>query len=182
MSAQPSHKPALPDPQEVAHTYAEVAQRASKLITEHMQRQLKQGIKAPSDELGIAQAFMDMMAKLLANPYRLAQAQMNLVWDYFSLWQHSTMRFMGVHSAPIAAPVRAEVNGNADNVYLHDYLFPFHSSINRSKKSSRYFNRSSAIAFAVTVNMRSRTLRSLKRCSWYALCASPSTSLPVSKN
>ena len=27
---------------------------------------------------------MDMMGKLLANPYRLAQAQMNLVWDYFS--------------------------------------------------------------------------------------------------
>ena len=38
-------------------------------------------------ELGIAQAFMDMMAKMLANPYKLAQAQMNLVWDYFSLWQ-----------------------------------------------------------------------------------------------
>jgi polyhydroxyalkanoate synthase len=35
---------------------------------------------------------MDMMAKLLANPYKLAQAQMNMMWDYFSLWQHSTLR------------------------------------------------------------------------------------------
>ena len=87
MSAQPeAHKsnpstpPALPDPQEIAQTYAQVAQRASKLITDHMRRQMKQGIAAPSDELGIAQAFMDMMAKLLANPYKLAQAQICLLY------------------------------------------------------------------------------------------------------
>ena len=77
--------PELPDPKEVAKTYAEVAQRASKLISEHVQRQLKKGVAAPADELGIAQAFMDMMAKLLSNPYKLAQSQMNLVCDYFSL-------------------------------------------------------------------------------------------------
>ena len=91
--------PPLPDPQEIAKTYAEVAQRASKLLTDHMQRQVKKGVSAPADELGIAQAFMDMMAKMLANPYKLAQAQMNLVWDYFSLWQHSTLRFMGMETA-----------------------------------------------------------------------------------
>ena len=70
MSAQQqdSHQPALPDPKEVAKTFAEVAQRASKLITEHMQRQMKHGIAAQTDELGIAQAFMDMTARLLANP------------------------------------------------------------------------------------------------------------------
>ena len=88
-------KSELPDPKEVAKTYAEVAQRASKLLSDHIQKQVKKGISAPSDELGIAQAFMDMMGKLLANPYRLAQAQMNLVWDYFSLWQHSMMRLTG---------------------------------------------------------------------------------------
>ena len=60
------HAP-LPDPQEIAKTYAEVAQRASKLLTSHIQRQAKKGISAPGDELGIAQAFMDMTSKLLAN-------------------------------------------------------------------------------------------------------------------
>ena len=85
---------ALPDPKEIAKTYAEVAQRASGLIADHMKRQMKKGISTPSDDLGIAQAFMDMMAKMLANPYKMAQAQMNLVWDYFSLWQHSTMKLI----------------------------------------------------------------------------------------
>ena len=50
---------------------------------------------------------MDMMAKLLSNPYKLAQSQMNLVWDYFSLWQHSMLRFMGMHGTPSPRPRKA---------------------------------------------------------------------------
>ena len=126
MSAQQqeSRKPALPDPKEVAHTYAEVASRASKLITEHMQRQIKHGIQAPSDELGIAQAFMDMMAKLLANPYKLAQAQMNLVWDYFSLWQHSMLRFAGLETQPVATPRKGDGRFK-DEEWEEHFLFDF---------------------------------------------------------
>ena len=45
---------ALPDPKEIAKTYAEVAQRASGLIADHMKRQMKKGISTPSDDLGIA--------------------------------------------------------------------------------------------------------------------------------
>ncbi|NMG17158.1 PHA/PHB synthase family protein [Aromatoleum bremense] len=114
----------LPDPKEVAKTYAEVAQRASHLISEHVQRQLKKGVSTPSDELGIAQAFMDMMAKLLANPYKLAQSQMNLVWDYFSLWQHSMLRVMGMHGAPIAQPEKADKRFK-DEQWEEYFLFDF---------------------------------------------------------
>lgn len=41
MAAPSDTKPEMPAPQEVAKTYAEVAQRASKLISEHVQRQVK---------------------------------------------------------------------------------------------------------------------------------------------
>ena len=114
----------MPDPTEVAKTYAEVAQRASKLISEHVQRQVKRGVTAPQDELGIAQAFMDMMAKLLSNPYKLAQSQMNLVWDYFSLWQHSMLRFMGMHGTPIASPEKGDKRFKDDEWQEH-FLFDF---------------------------------------------------------
>ena len=118
-------KSELPDPKEVAKTYAEVAQRASKLLADHIQKQVKKGITAPSDELGIAQAFMDMMGKLLANPYRLAQAQMNLVWDYFSLWQHSMMRLTGMPAtAPIAAPEKGDKRFK-DEEWQEHFLFDF---------------------------------------------------------
>ena len=122
-TAPPEHAP-LPDPQEIAKTYAEVAQRASKLLTSHIQRQAKKGISAPGDELGIAQAFMDMMAKMLANPYKLAQAQMNLVWDYFSLWQHSTLRFMGLDAPPVAQPAKDDKRFK-DEQWEEHFLFDF---------------------------------------------------------
>ena len=85
----------LPNPQSLANTYAEVALRATKLITEHLQRQMQKGITPPADELGVLQAFTDMFSKVLANPHKLAQAQMKLAWDYFSLWQHAMLRAMG---------------------------------------------------------------------------------------
>ena len=114
----------LPDPKEIAKIYAEVAQRAAKLIAEHGQRQIQHGAKPLADELGIAQAFMEMMAKILANPYRLAQAQMNLVWDYFSLWQHSMLRFMGMQAPPVAAPVSGDRRFK-DEEWEQHFLFDF---------------------------------------------------------
>jgi len=123
-TAQQEPQAQLPDPQEIAKTYAEVAQRASKLLHDHVQRQAKHGVTAPTDELGIAQAFMDMMAKMLANPYKLAQTQMNLVWDYFSLWQHSTLRFMGMDTAPIAQPAKDDKRFK-DEQWEEHFLFDF---------------------------------------------------------
>ncbi|HEY6896355.1 MAG TPA: class I poly(R)-hydroxyalkanoic acid synthase [Rhodocyclaceae bacterium] len=117
-------KPALPDPAEIAHTYAEVAQRASKLISDHIKRQVEKGVDTPSDELGLAQAFMDMMAKMLSNPYKMAQTQMNLVWDYFSLWQTSMLRFAGMQMAPVAAPVKGD-NRFKDEQWEEHFLFDF---------------------------------------------------------
>lgn len=122
MSATES--PDLPDAKELAHTYAQVAERSSKLLAEHIQRQMKRGINVPQDELGVAQAFMDMMARLLANPYRLAQAQMNLVWDYFSLWQHSMLRFVGLQASPVATPSKDDKRFK-DEQWQEYFLFDF---------------------------------------------------------
>jgi polyhydroxyalkanoate synthase len=117
-------KPQLPDAKEIAKTYAEVASRASKLLTDHVHRQLERGITTPADELGIAQAFMDMMAKMLANPYKLAQAQMNLVWDYFSLWQHSMLRFAGMEVQPLVTPAKDDKRFK-DEQWEEHFLFDF---------------------------------------------------------
>ena len=114
----------VPDPKEIIETFADVSQRASRLIVEHMQRQLQQGIKVPSDEMGIAKAFMDMTAKLLANPYQMAQAQMNLAQDYFSLWQHSLLRLAGIHTEAVATPAMGD-NRFKDAQWEEHFLFDF---------------------------------------------------------
>ncbi|HEX5127895.1 MAG TPA: class I poly(R)-hydroxyalkanoic acid synthase [Rhodocyclaceae bacterium] len=126
MAASPQEidKPAMPDANEAMRTYAEVAQRSAKLLAEHMQRQMQRGVSAPSDELGVARAFMDMMSKLFANPYRLAQAQMNLMWDYFSLWQQSTLRFMGMQGEPVASVAKDDKRFK-DEGWQDHFLFDF---------------------------------------------------------
>ena len=113
-----------PNPQSLANTYAEVAQRAAKLITEHMQRQIQKGITPPADDLGVLQAFTDMFSKVLANPNKLAQAQMKLAWDYFSLWQHAMLRAMGTDILPLKTTPKGD-NRFKDAQWEDSFLFDF---------------------------------------------------------
>jgi len=114
----------LPNPADVAKSYAEVAQRASRLLTQFMEKKAKEGVAAPSDELGVAKAFMDLSSRLLANPYRLAQTQMNMMWDYFSLWQNSTLKMMGMPLNPVAAPEKSDKRFKDEDWEQH-FLFDF---------------------------------------------------------
>jgi len=115
----------LPDPADMAKTYAEVAQRASRLIGKFMEKKAKEGASAPTDELGVAKAFMDLSARLMANPYKLAQTQMNMMWDYFSLWQNTTMKMMGLPvGSPVAAPKKGD-NRFKDEEWEQHFLFDF---------------------------------------------------------
>ena len=116
--------PSLPDPQEMAKIFAEVAERAAKVLTEYTTQQLKKGLTPPSDELGFAQTYLQMMAKLLANPYKLAQAQMNLMLDYFNLWQHAMLKMMGVQTPPVAVPEKNDKRFKAKE-WEEDFLFDF---------------------------------------------------------
>jgi polyhydroxyalkanoate synthase len=115
----------LPHPADVAKSYAEVAQRASRLLNQFIEKHAKNGMQAPTDELGVAKAFMDLSSRLLANPYKLAETQMNMMRDYFSLWQHSTMKMMGMAShLPVAAPEKADKRFK-DEEWEQNFLFDF---------------------------------------------------------
>ncbi len=115
----------LPNPAEMAKTYAEVAQRASRLIGQFMEKKAQAGVDVPADELGVARAFMDLSARLLANPYKLAQTQMNMMWDYFSLWQGSMMKMMGMPNAtPVATPKKDDKRFK-DEEWEEHFLFDF---------------------------------------------------------
>ncbi|WP_153114568.1 PHA/PHB synthase family protein [Rhodocyclus tenuis] len=120
----PVEEKKAPHPAEVAQAYAEVAQRASRMLTQHLEKAARAGVSAPTDELGIAKAFMDLSSHLLANPVKLAQAQMSMMWDYFSLWQHSTMKMLGVPLNPIAAPAKGDKRFKDDDWEQH-FLFDF---------------------------------------------------------
>ena len=81
-----------PHPAEVAKVLGEVAERSSSVLGDFLKRHAGGKGVSFSDELGIAKAFMDMWAKLAANPMALAQAQMNMYLDYMRLWQSSWLK------------------------------------------------------------------------------------------
>jgi polyhydroxyalkanoate synthase len=53
-------------------------------------------------------AFMELAANMLANPAKLAEAQLNLWWDYMSLWQSSVLKMLGAPAEPVAEPAKGD--------------------------------------------------------------------------
>jgi len=115
----------VPDPAEMAEVYSEVAQRASRLISRRIKKLGSLGFSpAMLDELGVARAFMDLSARLLANPFKVAQSQMNMMWDYCSLWQGSVLRALGKQQQPTIVPKVGD-NRFRDKEWEEHFLFDF---------------------------------------------------------
>ena len=113
-----------PDPTEVAKILGEVAQRSSNVLADFVTRHANGKGLAVTDELGIARAFMDMWAKLLANPMALAQAQMNMYFDYLRLWQSSWLKLLGQAAEPVAAPAQGD-NRFKDEDWQNNFVFDY---------------------------------------------------------
>ncbi len=103
MAEQPS-APKLPDPVELSKTMATIAERSQRLVTEFLARQKPDGQFGMADPLNIGSAFLEMTAKLMANPAKLMQAQITLWQDYMTLWQTATRRFLGEEASPVIQP------------------------------------------------------------------------------
>ncbi len=123
--AQETEGVELPDPAEVAKVFGQVAEHSANILTDFVRRHANgQGV-AFTDEFGIAKAFMELWAKLAANPGALAAAQMNMYFDYLRLWQSSWLRLLGQQPAPVAAPAQSDSrfkDGDWQTSFLFDYF------------------------------------------------------------
>jgi len=108
-----------------AQVYAQVAQRSSRIMADFLKRQAEPKNAAMTDEFGIAKAFMDLAASMLAKPQHLAEAQMKMFWDYSRLWQSGWMQMMGQKVEAVAAPSKGDNrfrDGDWENNFLFDYV------------------------------------------------------------
>ncbi len=94
--------PNLPDPAAFSRTMSDIAARSQRIVAEWLQRQHEADVAI--DPLNIGSAFMEMMARLMANPASLIEAQIGFWQDYVTLWQHSTRRIMGIETQPVVPP------------------------------------------------------------------------------
>ncbi|MBV8588631.1 MAG: class I poly(R)-hydroxyalkanoic acid synthase, partial [Acetobacteraceae bacterium] len=89
----------LPDPGLIGRSMADIAERSQRIVSDWLRRQAQE--RSRPDPLNIASAFMEMTARLMANPGRLVQAQLGLWQDYMTLWQNTARRMLGIETTPV---------------------------------------------------------------------------------
>jgi polyhydroxyalkanoate synthase len=118
-----SATPKPPTPEELAQNFAEITERSQRIANEFLNR-MAAG-KLPQDDVGVGNAFLDLAAKLWANPLQLAEAQMRMWNDYMRLWHNSMARFLGEKPAPVMEPAKADARFKSEvweNNFLFDYI------------------------------------------------------------
>jgi polyhydroxyalkanoate synthase len=85
-----------------------VAERSSKILGEFAQKQAESLSAAMRDEMGIAKAFMDLYARMAADPARVAKVSMDFWVDYMKLWQSSWMKMFGMQAPPVVEPEKGD--------------------------------------------------------------------------
>ena len=107
-----------------AKMFAELAQRSSRIMSDFLKRRAESKNSVVADEFGIAKAFMDLSALMLAKPQHLAEAQMKMFWDYTRLWQSGWMQMMGQKVEPVAVPKKGD-NRFRHEDWEHHFLFDY---------------------------------------------------------
>ncbi len=108
----------------LAESLASAAEKSGKLIGEFAARHARSGTKLPTDELGLGKAFMELAAQMLANPSKMAASNLNLWWDYMSLWQGSMLRMMGASTDPVMVPAKSDKRFKHEDWQEH-FLFDY---------------------------------------------------------
>ena len=124
----------LPDPALMTRTMAEVAERGQRIVGDFLRRQAADSSKP--DPLNIGHAFMEMTARMMANPAQLVQAQIGFWQDYLTLWSNTARRMMGGDAPAVIEEARGDRRFK-DDAWRENEVFDF---IRQSYLlSSRYF-------------------------------------------
>lgn len=107
MSEPAQEFPGLNDP-ELAKNLAEMGAKYQKLISDYVARQALRGEAPETDPLNIGDAFGELAQKLMSDPSKLMEAQVNLWRDYGELWQSFARRAMGEEVEPVVEPERGD--------------------------------------------------------------------------
>ncbi|MCR9254977.1 MAG: class I poly(R)-hydroxyalkanoic acid synthase [Alphaproteobacteria bacterium] len=104
----------MPDPVEFSQTMEKIAEQSQAVVSEFLARQTEEATssaleKPQFDPLNIGAAFLEMTTRLMSDPMRVAQAQMDLWSSYMQLWQATTARFLGAEEAePFVKPEKGD--------------------------------------------------------------------------
>ena len=105
----PTNAPGLSqaETEKMQAAFKDIAERSQKLLKEFAERYAAEGPQ-PADPLHLTHTFMDFTAKMLAEPNKLVQAQVELWQQYMKLWQVTAQRMMGQKVEPVVEPAKGD--------------------------------------------------------------------------
>ncbi|GAB4177448.1 MAG: class I poly(R)-hydroxyalkanoic acid synthase [Thalassobaculales bacterium] len=123
MPEQPGPSMKLPDPVEFSRNLGKIAQQSQKLVSEFVARQDKDGL-GMADPLNVGSAFLELTSRMMSDPARMMQAQVNLWTAYMDLWQSATRRFLGAAEGPVVTPDPTDRRFK-DAAWQENYIFDY---------------------------------------------------------
>ncbi len=76
------------------------------------------------DGMGTSKAFCELTARMLVNPFKLAEAQVRLWQEYLNLWQGSVLKLWGQDPRPVAQPLPGDRRFSHDD-WEDNFVFDF---------------------------------------------------------
>ncbi len=104
----------MPDPAEMAQLFSHIAEKSQVIVKDFLSRQSTDGAHDMKDTMALGKSFMEMTQKIMADPAKLAQAQMDLWKNYMELWQKTLPAMFGQPMEPV---VREQ---KGDKRFKHD--------------------------------------------------------------
>ncbi len=108
----------------LAQSFAEIAETSQRLVHDFLERQRAGATPAALDPLDLGSAFAALTASMLADPARLARAQMDLWQGYVDLWAHAARRMAGIETPAVAEPAPGDRRFR-DPAWQESQLFDF---------------------------------------------------------
>jgi len=96
------------DHHDVGRVLTEIAMRSDHIVKTHLADQAKKLGDENPDEIGVGKAFSDLATRMMADPYKLAEAGMKMWQSQFELWQASMGKLAGNETQPAAQPAKGE--------------------------------------------------------------------------
>jgi polyhydroxyalkanoate synthase len=111
------------DPIQLSLSLGEIAVRSHRLMVDFLTRRPE--LTGLGDPAGIGQAFLQLTAKIIADPMSIAHAQLELWADHMKLWQRTTERLFDPTGKsdrrPLATDRRFQHSAWTENI-LFDYI------------------------------------------------------------
>ena len=114
----------LPDPESLSKNFATILEQSQHLVQDHFRRQMDGEEFTIPDRSIIARSFLEMTQRLLADPARLVQAQMEFWQQNMALWEATTKRMMGQQVDPVANPEPGDKRFK-DDLWTENAIFDY---------------------------------------------------------